>query len=158
MTITLDYPPRQMNRVRIEHAAQQLLEQRDVLAVQLFGSYSRGEDTKVSDCDLIVVASDAAAYDWLNAIEKDFVTFDTLSDTYYVGSARRRWAFERHFRPVLPDPDEFYDIFVFPSDWQREAVLKRLQIRGNHRDPEFMSNIARDAITYDPFTRSFPWP
>ena len=148
---------RAASRSNISYVARLLLAQKNVLAVQLFGSYSRGEDRPSSDCDIIVVADDLTAAKWLQNLEYSFGSFGD-GDAYWSAKTLRQDLFQRFFSwPSDLYDTSYFDPFVFSTDWQNEHTLAMFQERGNHRDPEFMQNIARDAITYDPFTRSFPW-
>lgn len=148
-----------MNQNLANDKAAGLLACGDVLAVQLFGSVARGTDGYQSDIDLIVICDSWRHDAWMKAVgERGRAAFET--DSYFGSKESRREEFERFFKPTdYARPIHLYgvDIFVFPSNWRETEVRAELQKSGGHSDPEFINKVAADAITYDPFIRSFPW-
>jgi hypothetical protein len=122
----------------------------DVEGVELFGSLSRGEGGQYSDYDLIVCVDGIRAAEWMNQV-RDAVD----GDLYDASVARLRQHFalkligltERDVAKAVGIRRDRIDIFVFPTDWR--ARLHELQEFGDHIDPDFMWNIAEDAIAYD---------
>lgn len=128
-----------------------------VRRVELFGSFARGEGNSYSDYDLIVVVEDYDADAWLDAMYDRGASFN--NDDAYKYKAYQRW--EAAFSLLHVAGQSVWhksDVFLFPPDWRSEEELDRLQMEGCHDDEDFMRNIARDAITFDEITGSFPWP
>lgn len=134
-------------------------------SVEIFGSVARGEAKPGSDIDLIVVphySHIAATWATLVGHQCDGVS--------YASATPRNEVFRRIFDVDLDTPPFAYrweaargmlglpdaslaarvDVFVFPPDWRNK--LDELQLILSHTDPEFMQNIARDALRYN---RSF---
>lgn len=156
--IPADMQVRHDMRPKANLFAKQFLSLKGVMAVQLFGSLARGEETEESDYDLIIVTTPDPAQRWLDYVNLTLGFND--EDVYHDGPFVRRTALQlvvdtSPFSPFIPNN---FDLFVFPTSWQNPHVATMLQHRGGHHDPMFMRNIMGDVITYDPFTGSFPWP
>jgi hypothetical protein len=125
-----------------------------VCEVLLFGSVARLGSGK--DIDLIIVAHEALAERFLRSIKilyPNYRRHERLA-IYPMKTIRRNAAdfafWNGRDSPTLlqeavsaAHPVEL-DIFVFPPNWRDQ--LDRLQTDFPNRDPEFMENIARDAI------------
>jgi len=125
-----------------------------VKGLELFGSIARGDTmTMDSDFDVIVCVSTMDALLWMlevrRAVEDDV---DLYNES--LASVRRRKALEcLGISPVdleaaVGIQPWKQDFFLFPHDWR--DLLDELQLLGHHSDPNFMRNIARDALTFVP--------
>ncbi len=142
--------------------ARAMLEHPAIERIELFGSFARRDSNPYfSDYDLIIVVDEATAEEWLNELRRHHRYFtEAFGDDTYTGLKEVRFLVaERLLGSKLPVSIwASIDLFVFPPNWQDEKKLERLQAAGSHRDPDFMRNLARDAITFDEAMGSFPWP
>lgn len=132
---------------------------RGVLGIELFGSLARGKGTMDSDFDVIVCVEAFQAFQWLEAVRGQIRDRDAYGPS--VAKIRRLEA----MRTIGITPDRLYaatgidgwrlDIFVYPPNWR--DYLHELQVLGHHTDPNFMRNIARDALTFVP-NQGFAFP
>lgn len=123
-----------------------------VRRVELFGSSARGHAQINSDFDLIVIVDEEVFEQWIK-----MVTLDNVDQNFYgsLKSDRLRVAafllgaywLEQGWPQVL-------DVFLFPANWQER--LGEIQDRGRHSDTDFMANVARDAVRFDPELCTFP--
>ncbi|MBI3984092.1 nucleotidyltransferase domain-containing protein [Candidatus Microgenomates bacterium] len=124
-----------------------------IIRVELFGALSRGGGSLDSDFDLVVCVSRFTAWRWRRKVRKLLHT-DLDLYRWQTASARRKAAFELLHIDLealqkQSDVDPFaIDIFLFVKDWRRR--LSKLQKQGHHKDPNFMQNIANDAIRFFP--------
>lgn len=124
-----------------------------VLGVELFGSLARGGGRLGSDLDIIVLVDGFTAALWMFEV-RDRIDDEDLYDES-VAATRQRLALKHlgissdELFAATGLPPKKRDIFLFPPDWRSRLGL--LQQMGRHKDPEFMTNIARDAIAFAAF-------
>lgn len=122
-----------------------------VKGLDLFGSIGRGQWTRMSDLDIIITVENNLYTEWLRLCRQS-VAHDFYSDHRYerlhaaanvLGAnwLRQGWV-------------NVLDIFLFPSNWRER--LQELQLTLPHADPQFMANIAMDAVPYDEEQQCFP--
>lgn len=145
-------------RKELNYIAQLYLSNPHVERVELFGSFGRGEGNSYSDYDLIVVVDEYYAEVWLDAVCDRGADFGTDNELYYSRREQRWLATVSLLDVVAGSHWHKLDVFVFPPNWRDDEELTRLQEEGRHHDPDFMRNIAHDAILFDEVTGSFPWP
>lgn len=144
---------------QLNQIAEDCLSLKGVIDVELFGSFARDEEHDDSDYDLVLVVDEERAQAWMDEVLTNLGSFNSECETDGSVTLERYWATSSifsAFRHILSWDHEI-DIFVFPPNWKSEETLNNLQIAGQHKDPNFMHNIACDAITYNSATGSFPW-
>jgi hypothetical protein len=130
-----------------------------VQRVELFGSLARGKGTMGSDFDVIVCVDGFTSVQWLLDVRNAAGVGDMYGPSK--ASIRQRCALSAiGISPVQIEGATGIspwkqDYFLFPSDWRNR--LETLQHLGDHTDPEFMQNIARDALTFVP-NQGFAFP
>ena len=156
-----------VNRAQAEQVAQIFMRHRHIHGVELFGSVAR--DGQGHDLDLILVTDEVRGLDFLIEVAAKLRRrpSDTESLTLhridiYNNPWERMWIAQdvlgHNFNELLIEAEELIrhigaggliwhvvlDIFVFPSTWRER--LNQLQKDIPHSDPNFMQNIARDAV------------
>ena len=147
-----------VNRAQAEQVAQIFMRHPHIHGVELFGRVAR--DGQGHDLDLILVTDVGRGFDFLREVDtktRRFFFLETESlrlqriDTYNNPLFRMRAAqniLGDNFEELLVEAEEFIeavlDIFVFPPTWR--DGLDQLQKDLPHRDPNFMKNIAHDAV------------
>jgi|GEM_PF-2178821 len=134
-----------------EEVAMKLSRHPLVAQVELFGSIAR--DGEGGDIDLILSVPE----DIWNQFRNDMLTVIELEievpsfPGYFASSSNRRNIAEWVLFYAAPDdlldnwiPRQGVDAFLFPKDWKNR--IDELQRALPHRDPNFMSNVAQDAI------------
>lgn len=125
-----------------------------VQAVEVFGSVAR--DGIGNDLDLILVADEKIAQDFIGRVEYEIQLFskNIRLSIYFDNAFTRSEVAETVldadqfgngiFQEALAEAGEIgVDIFIFPPDWRDR--LTELQGRMGHDDPNFMEKISKDA-------------
>ena len=132
-----------------------------VHGVELFGSIAR--EGSGNDLDLIVITDDGRGRDFIASLERylkalpddetaRIMGYDMKNGVYADWRLRRIAAWEtlgRDFGAILREAEtqirgKIIDLFVFPRNWR--DYLRALQEALPHEDPNFMRNIAADAV------------
>lgn len=121
----------------------------NAMGVYLFGSLARrGEG---HDIDMIVVVPEEIFAAYIESLQL------ADGDIYFQGGGTRlvKACCHIHFDErlfQLLDGTKI-DLLLFPPDWQHRC--HELQMAFNHRDPNFMANVAMDARGFDQRTGQF---
>jgi len=122
-----------------------------VLEVWVFGSVAR--DGIGNDLDMIIVAPSDKAEEWSNEVECKLrmVRPGSVAPAYSYSGARHIAAsgalglgFTQALGNAIDITNVAVDLFVFPPNWRED--LEGMQAWLPHEDPNFMQNIAEDAV------------
>lgn len=127
-----------------------------VQSVEVFGSISRLERGEFSDLDVILVVDSETASKWAEDVKKRLGYFGLAFSNggFYDSAKDARLEIAAEILGTVPEAmylpqyTRDIDIFLFPPNWRDR--LDELQVIGRHSDPEFMQNVALDAVRYDP--------
>ncbi|HXV27142.1 MAG TPA: nucleotidyltransferase domain-containing protein [Candidatus Paceibacterota bacterium] len=140
------------DRARAHRVATAFLRHPRIAEVLLFGSVAR--DGEGRDLDLILVTEESLAYEFMLLLDTAVLHHIPHGpDGYRRTSLREDIAEEvlsANFYDVLREAKSAagaakLDLFLFPPDWRNQ--LKALQDAIPHKDPDFMANVARDAVS-----------
>lgn len=153
--------PIKVTRTMAEEAAAILKCHPWVLGVELFGSVAR--EGSGNDLDLIIIADDDRGSDFISLMghyllmrpsdaTADSMQYDMKNGVYADWRLRQmvtREVLGRDFGSLLTKAQAKIswattDLFVFPRNWR--DYLGALQSALPHGDPDFMQNIAKDAV------------
>ncbi len=129
-----------------------------LVMIEVFGSVARGEQTPRSDLDVIMVVNETEFKWWMRMVTEYLGHFGRAFSNadFYVAAKYARLQAAAIVFATYPDvfsassESRTPDVFLFPANWRDR--LDTLQKMGRHSDPNFMANVARDALRYDPET------
>jgi len=146
--------PNKVTRKMADEAAAILKGHRWIFGVELFGSVAR--DGSGKDLDLIIISDDSRGMDFIEMMQYHLMTGNVTLMGYgiYADGHLRETVAMRVLREDFDDrlakarsqiSGANIDLFIFPHNWRNH--LRSLQNALPHSDPEFMENIARDAVS-----------
>ena len=137
-----------VNRAQAEQVAQIFMRHPHIHGVELFGSVAR--NGQGHDLDLILVTDVVRGFDFIREVATRLHEIATYNHPWErMGAARD--VLGDNFNNLRIEAEDLIgyeymalDILVFPHDWCER--LYQLQKDIPHSDPNFMKNIARDAV------------
>lgn len=140
-----------ITRPMAEEVAAILKRHHSISGIELFGSIAR--DGQGNDLDLIIISDDGGREfielmgEGVTGLSND-MRFDIYHNFHLRVIVAIKVFGDDFFDLLLEAEERIYwariDLFVFPQNWREH--LNVLQDALPHKDPEFMRNIARDAI------------